>query len=107
MLGWGSLLAWGVWASRLPAWALGAALAINVWTFLAYAADKSAAQNGRWRTRESHLHLLSLAGGWPGAWFAQQRLRHKSRKARFRAIYWATVALHCGAFAAWASSWAG
>ena len=101
MLGWVGLLAWGLWAGRLPWWALGAVMGVNLLTFLVYAMDKSAAQSGQWRTKESHLHLLSLAGGWPGAWLAQQWLRHKSRKADFRAVYWATVVLHCAALAAW------
>lgn len=105
MLGWGALLAGGVWAGRLPMWTLGAALALNLLTFLIYAMDKSAAQSGQRRTRESHLHLLALAGGWPAAWFAQQWLRHKSRKAEFRAMYWATVLLHCAALAAWVGGW--
>ena len=61
----------------------------------------SRAQTGRWRTRESRLHLLSLAGGWPGAWYAQQWLRHKSSKRAFRRVYGATVVLHCAALATW------
>ncbi|MBV7454971.1 cold shock and DUF1294 domain-containing protein [Acidovorax sp. sif1233] len=105
MLGWAALLAWGFWAGRLPWWVLGAAMAVTLLTFLVYAIDKSAAQNGQWRTRESHLHLLGLAGGWPGAWFAQQWLRHKSRKLEFRAVYWATVVLHCAALGAWLGGW--
>ena len=105
MLGWVALLAWGLWTGRLAPWLLGAAVAINLLTFAAYAIDKSAAQNGQWRTKESHLHLLSLAGGWPGAWFAQQWLRHKSRKREFRTAYWATVVLHCSALGAWLSGW--
>ncbi|MDD2177448.1 cold shock and DUF1294 domain-containing protein [Acidovorax sp. D2M1] len=105
MLGWLALLAWGLWAGRLPWWVMSAAVAINLLTFLVYAIDKSAAQNGQWRTKESHLHLLSLAGGWPGAWFAQQWLRHKSRKLEFRAVYWTTVVLHCGALGAWVGGW--
>ena len=56
---------------------------------------------GMWRTKESHLHLLALAGGWPAAWLAQQTLRHKSQKAAFRAVYALTVVAHCGALAAW------
>ena len=101
MLGWLALLGWGFRSGRLAPWVLGAAVAINLITFLAYAMDKSAAQNGQWRTKESHLHLLSLAGGWPGAWCAQQWLRHKSSKVEFRAVYWVTVVLHCGALLAW------
>ncbi|HSP01762.1 MAG TPA: DUF1294 domain-containing protein [Thioalkalivibrio sp.] len=64
-------------------------------TFSAYALDKSAARRGRWRTRESTLHLLSLAGGWPGALMAQQWLRHKSKKQSFRRWFWLTVLLNC------------
>jgi len=69
-------------------------------TFFAYALDKSAAQNGRWRTAESTLHLLALAGGWPGALLAQQFLRHKSRKAEFRTVFWGTVLLNVAGFLA-------
>ena len=63
-------------------------------TFVVYALDKSAAQRNDWRTSESTLHFLALAGGWPGALFAQQFLRHKSTKAEFRANFWATVILN-------------
>lgn len=67
---------------------------LSVITFVAYAIDKSAAQAGRWRTKETTLHLLSLAGGWPGALIAQETLRHKSRKNSFRYIYAITVVLN-------------
>jgi len=67
-------------------------------TFFVYAVDKSAAQNGRWRTSESTLHLLSLVGGWPGALIAQQKLRHKSQKQSFCFVFWCTVFLNCCAF---------
>ncbi len=67
-------------------------------TFLVYAKDKSAAQKGKWRTSEATLHLLSLAGGWLGAVFAQQTLRHKSQKQRFRFVFWVTVFLNCAMF---------
>ena len=39
-----------------------------------------------------------LLGGWPGALIAQQTLRHKSRKASFRAVFWLTVLVNCGLF---------
>ncbi|WP_298214695.1 DUF1294 domain-containing protein [Acidovorax sp.] len=105
ILGWTALLAWAVWAGQFPWWVPGAAAALNLLTFVVYAIDKRAAQNGQWRTKESHLHLLSLTGGWPGAWCAQQWLRHKSRKAEFRAVYWVTVVLNCAALTAWLSGW--
>jgi len=63
-------------------------------TFAAYAADKSAAQRGRFRTRESALHLLELLGGWPGALIAQRLLRHKTVKASFQAAFWVCVAVN-------------
>lgn len=75
---------------------------LNLAAFFAYWQDKYAAQQRRWRIREETLHLWSLAGGWGGAWFAQQILRHKSVKASFRATYWSTVAIHCaGACGIW------
>lgn len=70
----------------------------SLFTFFMYAADKSAAKNGAWRTPENTLHLLSLAGGWPGALIAQQKLRHKSKKESFRSAFWVTVFINCGAF---------
>lgn len=66
-------------------------------TFMVYGFDKSAAMNGRWRTREGTLHLLSLLGGWPGALVAQQMFRHKSRKLEFQIVFWITVVLNCSA----------
>ena len=95
MLGWAVLLGWESRAGRLPAMALPIALLLNLMTFFMYWVDKHAAQTGRWRTPENTLHLLGLLGGWPGAWWAQALLRHKSSKASFLAAYWATVALHC------------
>lgn len=99
MLGWAALLAWGAWTQRLPLWTLAALAALNVVTLWLYAADKNAARADRWRIPESNLHLLSLLGGWPAAWLAQQNMRHKSSKTEFRAVYWLTIVLHCGALA--------
>ena len=63
-------------------------------TYIVYGLDKSAARRGAWRTPESTLHFLALLGGWPGALVAQRRFRHKSRKAGFQAVFWATVVLN-------------
>jgi uncharacterized membrane protein YsdA (DUF1294 family)/cold shock CspA family protein len=77
---------------------LAAAYAVmSLITLIAYALDKSAAQAGRWRTPESTLHLLALAGGWPGAILAQRWLHHKSSKTSFRIAFWITATLNCAA----------
>ncbi|WP_394787469.1 DUF1294 domain-containing protein [Rhodoferax sp.] len=101
MLAWAGLLCWAVWSRRLPFWALEAALALNLLTFWVYWRDKRAAQHGQWRTPEKTLHLLGLWGGWPAAAWAQALLRHKSRKAEFRLVYWLSVAIHCTALLGW------
>lgn len=101
MLAWAALIGWGVWVDRLPKLALATVPLLNLVTFYAYWTDKYAAQNGQWRTTENTLHLFGLLGGWPGAWAAHQILRHKSRKAKFRAAYWVTVVLNCAALCGW------
>jgi uncharacterized membrane protein YsdA (DUF1294 family)/cold shock CspA family protein len=83
---------------KLPVIVAGLYLATSLITFVAYAIDKSAAKSGRWRTKESTLHLLSIIGGWPGAYFAQKKLRHKSNKREFKSIYWLTVFVNLGGF---------
>jgi uncharacterized membrane protein YsdA (DUF1294 family) len=80
---------------RLPLTLISVYLAASTITFIAYAIDKSAAQNNRWRTKESTLHLFGLAGGWPGALLAQKTLRHKSKKDEFQTVFWATVIANC------------
>lgn len=68
---------------------------LSIVAFLMYAKDKNAAERGKWRTSENTLHTLSLIGGWPGAAIAQSFLRHKSKKASFRVIYWVTIIANC------------
>ncbi|HMS27273.1 MAG TPA: cold shock and DUF1294 domain-containing protein [Burkholderiaceae bacterium] len=80
---------------RLPLEIVGLYFTSSIVTFLAYALDKKAAQNDRWRTKESTLHLFGLIGGWPGALLAQKTLRHKSRKQEFQTIFWVTVIANC------------
>lgn len=86
-------------AGRLPMPLLGWHLMASLVAFAAYAFDKFAARNDRWRTRESTLHLFALVGGWPGALAAQRLLRHKSSKRSFQIGFWVTVVLNCGALA--------
>ncbi|HSH98823.1 MAG: DUF1294 domain-containing protein [Methylophilaceae bacterium] len=83
-------------ARHLPLTLIGLYLVTSLVTYVVYAIDKSAAQDGRRRTPESTLHLLSFVGGWPGALLAQKRLHHKSRKVQFQVGYWFTVLANCG-----------
>ena len=76
---------------KTPLWIAGLYIAASLATFIAYAADKSAAANGSRRTPENTLHALAFVGGWPGALLAQQFLRHKSTKQEFRQVFWGTV----------------
>ncbi len=83
----------------LPLWVPSLYLLASLAALGVYGLDKWAARTDRWRTAESTLHLLALVGGWPGALIAQQAFRHKTQKASFRIVFWATVALNCAALA--------
>jgi uncharacterized membrane protein YsdA (DUF1294 family)/cold shock CspA family protein len=81
-----------VW--RVP-WTIGLIyIGLSILTFVLYAGDKRAAQGNHWRTPENTLLLVGLIGGWPGAAVAQQVLRHKTKKLRFRTRFWTTVILN-------------
>jgi uncharacterized membrane protein YsdA (DUF1294 family) len=89
----------GVWVEwPFPVWVHGLYLGLSVVTFVVYAVDKRAAGRGAHRISENTLHLLALAGGWPGAIVAQQSLRHKTAKRSFRGVFWLTVAGNVAAF---------
>lgn len=84
-------------AGKLPAIVCVCYLGASIASLLAYVLDKSAAQNGQWRTKERTLHMLALFGGWPGALVAQRLLRHKSKKRSFQRLFWLIVVLNCSA----------
>lgn len=67
---------------------------VSALCFILYWRDKNSAQQGRQRIPENTLHLVELAGGWPGALLAQQVFRHKTRKASYQLMFWGIVALH-------------
>lgn len=71
----------------------------SVFAYILYAKDKSAAVMGTWRVPEKTLHTAALLCGWPGALVAQQRLRHKTKKKRFRAVFWLTVLINLAGLA--------
>ncbi|MBM4987375.1 DUF1294 domain-containing protein [Vibrio parahaemolyticus] len=77
---------------------IAAYILMSIVTYVMYAIDKNAAQNGKWRTPENTLHLLSLLGGWMGALCAQNQFRHKSKKQPFKSILWLTIFVNIGAF---------
>ena len=91
-----AFLGLGVHGGRLPLAVVGLYAGASLLAFVMYARDKAAAQGGRWRTAENALHMVALFGGWPGALLAQRMLRHKSSKASFQAMFWATVLINCG-----------
>ncbi len=67
---------------------------VSLATYLVYAGDKRRARDGGRRTPEAALHFLELAGGWPAAFVAQRRLRHKTAKPSFQAAFWGIVLIH-------------
>lgn len=81
---------------------LGILLANGI-SYLMYAQDKQAAREGKQRVPEQTLHVLSSLGGWPAAWLAQQKFRHKTQKQPFRQIYFATIVLHLMLLGWWLS----
>lgn len=84
----------GAYEGLIPVMLSAGYLLLSIATLLSYAKDKAAARAGRRRTSERTLHILALAGGWPGAMLAQQWLRHKTLKRSFRLGFWLTVAIN-------------
>ncbi len=78
--------------------------AMSMLTFVAYGIDKSRSVRGKRRIAEATLHLLALAGGWPGALAGQRFFRHKTRKLGYQLLTWTAVLLH---LAAWVWYWLG
>jgi uncharacterized membrane protein YsdA (DUF1294 family)/cold shock CspA family protein len=69
-------------------------IAAILFSYVLYAADKSFARKGWRRIPENTLHVSELLGGWPGAYVAQRRLRHKCSKTGFKVVFWGIVFLH-------------
>lgn len=72
----------------------GVPVAMSVVAFFAYRTDKRRARDRNWRLSESALHTIELLGGWPGAFLAQRRYRHKTAKVSFQLTFWAIVFVH-------------
>lgn len=58
-------------------------LIINAITVAAFAIDKRRSSTGAWRIPESRLLWFAALGGSPGAFWARDRYRHKTRKQPF------------------------
>lgn len=93
------VMAWPSWNGQINTHVWLVYVVLSVLTAGMYAYDKRQAQQGGWRVKESTLHLLALLGGWPGAWWAQRKLRHKSQKKEFQIIFWITVACNLAGLA--------
>jgi len=78
------------WIGLIAAWHALASLtsALLLWI------DKRRARAGGRRIPESRLHLVELAGGWPGSLWARRRLRHKTAKRPYRVTFGLIVSLH-------------
>jgi uncharacterized membrane protein YsdA (DUF1294 family)/cold shock CspA family protein len=74
---------------------------LSLAAFVLYGKDKYQAIRGHWRIREGTLHLVEALGGWPGAFLAQQTLRHKTAKLSYQAAFWLIVAGHVGLWCLW------
>ena len=67
------------------------AVVMSGFTYLAYVWDKQQAREKQWRMPEARLHFMELIGGWPGAFLAQRRLRHKCSKVSYQFVFWLIV----------------
>ena len=74
-------------------WVAAYVAVLNLLTYWTYAWDKRRAKNDEWRIPEARLHFLELLGGWPGAFLAQRRLRHKCSKTSYQFTFWLIVFL--------------
>ena len=66
-------------------------LVVGALAYGAYALDKRRARAKERRLSEAALHLMELLGGWPGAFLAQRRLRHKCSKGSYQVVFWLIV----------------
>ena len=84
---------------RAPAWLPMAYLMLGVASVVTYWFDKRAAEAGRWRVRETSLHLIDAIGGIAGGLIAQQLLRHKTSKQSFITVSALIAIAHIAALA--------
>jgi uncharacterized membrane protein YsdA (DUF1294 family) len=91
-----------IWSIRSETSSVSILLVVYLsWTLVAsvfcsalYYVDKRQAIHDNRRISEKQLHLIELAGGWPGAVIARQVFRHKTRKLAYRLRFWLIVVVH-------------
>lgn len=88
-------------------WLVAYGVVISLATYAVYGADRDSAQDqtSKWRASEKLLHGLEFAGGWPGAFLAQRRLRHKCSKLSYQIVFWLIVSLHVYAATDYQLNW--
>ena len=78
-----------------PCWLL----CLSIVSFLFYGYDKHQSEkDGAWRVPEAVLHLLSLAGGFIGAFLGRRFYRHKTQKLIFIIVIILSALLHIASF---------
>jgi uncharacterized membrane protein YsdA (DUF1294 family) len=88
-------------------WLAAYGIVVSLATYAVYGADKDSAadKTSKWRAPEKLLHGLELAGGWPGAFLAQRRLRHKCSKLSYQIVFWLIVSVHVYAATDYQLNW--
>ena len=71
---------------------------LSIITFIAYGVDKKKATEGKWRTKEKTLLLLSFLGGAFGGYPAMLIFRHKTKGEHwyFTAVNLLGIIIHVG-----------
>jgi len=71
-------------------------IALSIITFLLYGYDKGQSKLGGLRVPEIVLHVLALAGGFPGGWLGRAVFYHKTRKPMFTVVLTVSTIIHLG-----------
>jgi uncharacterized membrane protein YsdA (DUF1294 family) len=71
-------------------------IVLSLITFILYGIDKAQSVRKGWRIPEAFLHLLALAGGFPGGWTGRAIFHHKTQKGFFTFVLLLSTFLHIG-----------
>jgi uncharacterized membrane protein YsdA (DUF1294 family) len=69
-------------------------LFMSLITYLSYAIDKKKSIQGKWRTKEKTLLMMSIFFGAIGGLLAMYSKRHKTKHWYFVVINWTSLLLH-------------